>query len=62
VRAELDEQKYPKAIKVTDAQMAAVNLTPHSFHGDWNYFYLANYQETTPQANCMSYCLTCPKA
>src|SRR5216683_684121 len=37
VRAELDENKYPKGIKVPDAQLAAVNLFPHSFHGDWNY-------------------------
>jgi hypothetical protein len=37
VRAELDENKYPKGVKVSDAQMAAVNLARHSFHGDWNY-------------------------
>jgi hypothetical protein len=37
VRAVLDETKYPKGVKVTDAQMAAVNLTRHTFHGDWNY-------------------------
>jgi hypothetical protein len=37
VRALLDEAKYPKGVKVTDAQLAAVNLTPHTFHGDWNY-------------------------
>ncbi len=37
VRAELDENKYPKGVKVPDAQLAAVNLFPHSFHGDWNY-------------------------
>ena len=37
VRAELDEKKYPKGVKVSDAQLAAVNLSPHSFHGDWNY-------------------------
>ena len=37
VRAELDENKYPKGIKVSDAQMAAINLSPHSFHADWNY-------------------------
>jgi hypothetical protein len=37
VRAELDEKKYPKGVKVSDAQLAAVNLTPHTFHGDWNY-------------------------
>jgi len=37
VRALLDEAKYPKGVKVTDVQLAAVNLTPHTFHGDWNY-------------------------
>jgi hypothetical protein len=37
VRAELDQNKYPKGIKVTDAELAAVNLSRHSFHGDWNY-------------------------
>jgi hypothetical protein len=37
VRAELDENTYPKGVKVSDAQLAAVNLTRHSFHGDWNY-------------------------
>ena len=37
VRAELDEKKYPKGVKVSDAQLAAVNLTRHAFHGEWNY-------------------------
>jgi len=37
VRAELDENKYPKGTKVSDAQLAAVDLSRHSFHGDWNY-------------------------
>ncbi len=37
VRAELDEKKYPKGVKISDDQMAAVNLSRHSFHGDWNY-------------------------
>ena len=37
VRALLDEAKYPKGVKVTDAQLAVVNLTPHTFHGNWNY-------------------------
>jgi DDE family transposase len=37
VRAELDENKYAKGVKVSDAQFAAVNLFRHSFHGDWNY-------------------------
>jgi hypothetical protein len=37
VRAELDEHKYPEGVKVSDAQMAAINLSRHAFHGDWNY-------------------------
>jgi Rhodopirellula transposase DDE domain len=37
VRAELDERKYPKAVRISDAQLAAINIRPHAFHGDWNY-------------------------
>ena len=37
VRAELDENKYPKGVKISDAQMAAINLSRHAFHRDWNY-------------------------
>ena len=37
VRAELDKNKYPKGVKTTDVQLAAINLTRHDFHGDWNY-------------------------
>jgi hypothetical protein len=36
VHARLDNNDYPK-IDVTDAELAAVNLTRHSFHGEWNY-------------------------
>jgi hypothetical protein len=37
VRAELDENKYPKGIEVSDAELAEVNLSRRSFHGDRNY-------------------------
>ena len=37
VRAELDDGHYPSGIKVTDAQMAALPLDRHEFHGNWNY-------------------------
>jgi hypothetical protein len=37
VRAELDEHKYPKGVKVSNTQLAAVNLSSHQFHGEWNY-------------------------
>mgnify|MGYP001589684086 FL=1 len=37
VRCELDSGRYPKGIKIPDAQMAKINLHRHDFHGDWNY-------------------------
>ena len=37
VRCQLDENTYPAGIKVSDAEMDAVNLTRHDFHGEWNY-------------------------
>jgi hypothetical protein len=32
----LDENEYSKAIKVSDAEMAAINLARDDFHGEWN--------------------------
>lgn len=37
VRAELDENTYPKGIEVPDEQLEQVQLKSHTFHGDWNY-------------------------
>jgi hypothetical protein len=37
VRAELDPGSYPEGVKVSDAQMDALPLTRHDWHGDWNY-------------------------
>ncbi len=37
VYARLDETTYPTKIKVTDAEIAAVNLTGDDFHPEWNY-------------------------
>lgn len=37
VQAELDEGTYPTKVKVSDAELAAVRLTAHQFHGEWNY-------------------------
>ena len=37
VRAELDPGYYPEGVKVTKAELEAVPLTKHEFHGDWNY-------------------------
>ena len=37
VNAVLDENKYPKGIKVADEQMEALNIDRHTFHGEWSY-------------------------
>jgi Rhodopirellula transposase DDE domain len=37
VRAALDYNTYPTGIKVTDSQLATVNLRRAAFHGEWNY-------------------------
>ena len=37
VKSEIDTAIYPPGIKVSDSDMAAINLSPHAFHGEWNY-------------------------
>jgi len=37
VRCELDARSYPKGIKVSDEEMASLNITGNSFHPEWNY-------------------------
>ena len=37
VHAELDTGSYPTGAKVSDAQMSALPLDRHDWHGDWNY-------------------------
>lgn len=37
VYARLDENAYERGIKITDAELATVNLHPDDFHGEWNY-------------------------
>ena len=37
VRAAVDTDEYPTGIKVENATMAALHLTPDEFHGEWNY-------------------------
>jgi hypothetical protein len=37
VRCELDTQLYPKGIKVSDEEMASLNIKRDEFHPEWNY-------------------------
>jgi hypothetical protein len=46
-QAELDTGFSPTTMKVSDEELAAVRLTPHPFHGEWNY----TISPTRPRAN-----------
>jgi Rhodopirellula transposase DDE domain len=37
VACRLDANQYDKAIRVSDTEMAQLNITPGNFHGEWNY-------------------------
>lgn len=37
VHAGLDKSKYPTKIKISDDEMAKINICRHEFHGEWNY-------------------------
>jgi hypothetical protein len=37
VKCRLDENDYAKGIKVSDTEMATLNLVQADFHGEWNY-------------------------
>jgi hypothetical protein len=37
VQAARDEGYYPTGVKISDKQLAALPITPHDWHGQWNY-------------------------
>jgi hypothetical protein len=37
VACRLDDNTYVKGLKVSDAEMATLNIQPANFHGEWNY-------------------------
>jgi DDE family transposase len=37
VKAVLDTREYEPGIKIKDDEMRTIHLSPHDFHGDWNY-------------------------
>jgi hypothetical protein len=45
-RAELDRGKYPTGIKISDVELASLNLKRDSSHGDWNYVVLPKRKKT----------------
>jgi transposase len=37
VRAEIDARRYPKGVKVSEKDVAAIRIQRDKFHGEWNY-------------------------
>jgi Rhodopirellula transposase DDE domain len=37
IACDIDANSYPKGIKIPDAEMRALNIQQHAFHGEWNY-------------------------
>lgn len=37
IDADIDPNSYEKGIKISNAQLRAVNIKKHDFHGEWNY-------------------------
>ena len=37
IRCELARNLYPKGIKVSDEELATLNIKPDKFHPEWNY-------------------------
>ena len=46
VRCQLDENLYPSGIKVSDEEMAELNILRDDFHGEWNYTIKPKLPET----------------
>jgi hypothetical protein len=51
VHAELDTNRYPTGVQVSDDEIAALPITRHRFHGDWNYTLHPQHPLDTPTAN-----------
>lgn len=47
VQCQLDTKSYPTGIKVSNQEMASINIQRDSFHGEWNY----TISPITPQDN-----------
>jgi hypothetical protein len=37
IACDIDANSYPKGVKIPDAEMRALNIQQHTFHGEWNY-------------------------
>ena len=37
VTCDIDRSRYRRGIRISKAELAAINIERHSFHGEWNY-------------------------
>ncbi len=37
IQCSLDENTYPKGVKVSDEEMEKLNIQRNEWHGEWNY-------------------------
>ena len=44
VCCEIDGNRYPKGVEVSDEELKAINITRDAFHGEWNYTIAPNQQ------------------
>jgi len=44
VCCEIDGNRYPKGVEVSDEELKAINITRDAFHGEWNYTIAPNLQ------------------
>jgi len=51
VHCVLDTAAYPTGLTYTDQDIAAIPLTRHDFHGDWNYTLTPTSRHTHPNMN-----------
>jgi hypothetical protein len=47
VHCELDRKSYAQGVKVSDEEMAAINIKRAKFHSDWNYIIRPNTKSIT---------------
>jgi Rhodopirellula transposase DDE domain len=47
VQCELDQNRYPKGVSVSDEEMAALYIVRDDFHGEWNYTISPTHQRSS---------------
>lgn len=49
VQAEWDQGYYPLGVEISDAELAALPIVGHDWHGEWNYEIAVSFPRVTPK-------------